>query len=210
VVAVSTQGVARRADAVSPRMRNPRPSNTLQIKDGPPPMRNPICGRPAVPECFVRTSLVPFLALLAALASLPAHAGPLGDEKPKVPAEADRVLTSVAAAFRAGDAEGVCARMDTSRDARVFLSLKGVDSKSYTREQATELLKTQYFPKRRIVAMKATDECAGCGEWGINRAYVMTYRVGDKEFETPLAIALERRKVTGEEYAWFLTSLKEG
>jgi hypothetical protein len=103
--------------------------------------------------------------------------------------------------------------MYAGKDARLHLNLKGVTSGPYTRDQASEALKSQYFAKRKIVSMKPTDECAGCGEWAISRAYVMTYRVGDKEdkeIEGPLVIALERRKLADEEYGWFLAALTEG
>lgn len=160
----------------------------------------------------MRTTFWPFLATLAVLATFTAsvRAGALGDAKGKVPAEADRVLTAVATAFRSGDSDRVCERMYGGKDARLHLSLRGVTSGPYTRDQATEALKSQYFAKRKIVSMKPTEECAGCGEWAISRAYVMTSRIGDKDVETPLVIGLERRKVVGDEYAWFLVALTEG
>lgn len=128
----------------------------------------------------------------------------------KVPAEADRVLVAVAGAFRAGDADQVCRHMAEGRDARIHLNLKGVTSGPYTREQATESLKTQYFAKRKIVSLKRTDECPGCDEWAITRSYVMTYRVGEDELEGSLSIRIERKKLAKDEYGWFLTALKEG
>jgi hypothetical protein len=176
------------------------------------PVRNPICGPRRGPENIVRTTALAILVTLGALGALvgSAGAGTAEDGKGKVPVEADRVLTGVATAFRSGDPDGICERMYGGKDARLHLSLKGVTPGAYTRDQATEALKSQYFAKRRIVSMKPTDECAGCGEWAISRAYVMTYRSGEKDVEAPLVIGLERRKVVGDDYAWYLTAISEG
>jgi hypothetical protein len=157
----------------------------------------------------VRTFLGPLLIALLAVGALstPLDARPGG--KGKVPVEAERVLNAVAAAFRAGDAEAVCRPMAEGRDARLHLNLKGVTSGPYTREQATETLKTQYFAKRKVVSLKRTDECATCDEWAITRSYLMTYRVGDDEMEGPLSVRIERKKLVKDEYGWFLTALAE-
>jgi hypothetical protein len=133
----------------------------------------------------------------------------LGDCDKKVPADAERVFQTVAAAFRKADAAGVTAAMPANREARLTLQLVGLDSNSYAREQATAVLSDKYFPDHKILSLMPADGCTTGDDALLSRTYRMSVQVAGKERSGTLIIELQKKKIDETTSAWFLCGLKE-
>jgi hypothetical protein len=133
----------------------------------------------------------------------------LGDCEKKVPADAERVLAKVSAAFREARANAITESIQPTKDARVYLVLAGLTSGSYTREQATELLGEIYFKGRTIVGVKQAEGCTTGDETMLTRTYLLTTQVGRTTVEGTLTITLVKKKVDEQSSAWFLGSLRD-
>jgi hypothetical protein len=150
------------------------------------------------------------VALFSTVGALPAaDARGTGDCERKVPPEAERVFERVASAFRKRQATGVSDAVDPSKDGRVYLSLAGIDARSYTREQAAEILASTYFVDRTVVSLQQAEGCTTGDDTRLTRTYRLTTQVGGKTVDGTLTLTLHKKKVDERTSAWFLGSLKD-
>lgn len=156
-----------------------------------------------------RPSSVACVALALFAWAVAADARNLGECEKKVPPEAERAFQEVERAFRAADAEAVTATMPGGRDARVYLALGGVTSGSYSREQATEALRTGYFATRKVLSLTPAEGCTTGSETQLSRSYRLRVQVGREEHEKTLTIDIVRRR-HGDRDTWHLGALKDG
>lgn len=131
------------------------------------------------------------------------------DCEKKVPPEADRVFQRVAGAFRKKDAAKVAEAVEPSKSGRVYLALAGIDARSYTREQAAELLADAYFARRTVVSLQQAEGCTTGDDVRLTRAYRLTTQAGGRTIEGTLTITVHKKKVDESTSAWFLGSLKD-
>ncbi len=154
-----------------------------------------------------------FLALAAAsLVGLAGAASAGRDDRKVPPREAERVLQATATGFGAGDSGAVCAQMEGGAEGRLFLRLSGVPEGSYTKDQASEALRKQYFGKRTVISLTPGEDCTTCDDWTVVRTYRLRVRVGQEEKDGTLSVRVERKSVGEKDkkaYAWFLTSLRD-
>ena len=148
------------------------------------------------------------LGLAGGMAATPRTAQAKDAKEATVPKEADKVFDGVAAAFRKSSATGVLSFMESGDTGRVWLSLDGVASGSYTRDHGVEALAKDYFPKRQVVSLKPGEDCTKGDDWSLSRVYVLTQKVGETQANVLLTVGITRRQV-GETYAWYLTAVKE-
>ncbi|MCC7140269.1 MAG: hypothetical protein IT460_17750 [Planctomycetes bacterium] len=154
------------------------------------------------------------LAFVAALAcatlglATSAQGRNLGECEKKVPPEAERAFQDVERAVRAADAAAVTATMPSGRDARVHLALPGVDAGSYSRDQATEVLRTRYFATRKVLALTPAEGCTVGSETQLSRTYRLTVQIGRDSVDRTLTIDIVRRRV-GQRDVWYLGALKD-
>jgi hypothetical protein len=158
---------------------------------------------------LLRLALGLSTALVASAPFASADRGAVDCEK-KVPAEAAALFDRVAASFRAEDADGVVAAIWPGREGRLVLALAGLEGeKSYTREQATEVLAGTYFRSRDVALLRQGEGCTTGGEHMLVRTYRLVARVGKAEVESTLRVHLTRRKVDAQTSKWFLHALTE-